>query len=186
MKRRILCLLIVPALLAGVAQAQPLDPNCYVGIHFQNNLGAMAYSCTTGVDSFFVYAESVDDWFYSWEFMIDYPPCFIWLGDSPVSGVTVSSGNSTTGIQLGWGIYQNGFYPGYNLLLKVTFMCTCAATDILMAVVPHPVSGKLQYADNTPLRKTWECVGLTSVINPSTIATKPSTWGKIKKLYTQD
>ncbi len=184
MKRLILTLTLVLAVGAGAANAQPLDPDCFVGVHFENNLGAMAYACTTGIDSLFIFAESVDDFFYSWEFMVDYPLCFTVLGETYATGVSLTNGDTQNGVQLGFSVPQNGFFPGNNILVKVIFLCSCSSTDLLLRVMPHPVSGLLQYADDSPDRTAYECIGLTSVINPSTIAIEETSWGKIKKLFT--
>jgi hypothetical protein len=183
MKRLLTVVACTLVLAYSVAGAQPADPDCFVGIHFENGLGAMAYNCTGGVDSFFVFAESVDDFFYAFEFRINYPPCVTFLGETYPNGVSVFNGNTAMGVQVGFKNPQNGFFPGYNQLVKVSFVCNCPGSDILFQVVPHPVSGKIQYADETADRNLYECVGLTSVINPVAIATQETTWGQIKGLY---
>lgn len=139
----------------------------------------------------YVYGHSLPCYVQAIEFAVELPPGIELDGWTlPPEGI-LQIGNPLTGIAIAYWPPLNGFYPGYNLLLKIYLFADQAGACLWkggslvnapLRILPNPESGHCQvacYPDATLM----EVTGLTSIICPDQIATEESSWGAIKSLF---
>jgi hypothetical protein len=183
-KSLVVVVAIAIGLFASVASAQ--IP--HVVVYFDNTMTQMDACCPdapagTVAQDLYVVANNFNMWVSAIEYMIEYPPALMFLGDF-IGDNQLSIGNSATGIGISWPIPANGFSP--LLCEKASVLWLCAAgdpiADQLMIVQPYPSSGKVR-AIRWPDEGEVLGVGLTSVVCPTVIPVQETTWGGIKALY---
>ena len=183
MKRR-LTIFTIAACVAGMLTASAAlaqTPN--IQVYFDNVYTQTARDCpgAAAFDTLYVVGNNFNMWIMAAEFMIDYSPSLVWLGDTP-NDTPLALGSSPTGIAITWNLPRNGWGPVLMMQAQVLWQCTdCLVTDIPVSVLPYPSSGKVR-AVRWPDVVAVDAVGMTSLIC-STVPVERTTWGQIKSLF---
>lgn len=183
-------LVVVVAIAIGLFASVSSAQTPHVVVYFDNTMTQMDACCPlepagTVLQTLYVVANNFNMWVSGIEYMIDYPPALMFLGDF-IGDHQLSIGQSTTGIGVTWPLPANGFDPLLCQKANVLWMCTAgdAVYDQLLMVLPYPSSGKVR-AIRWPDEAEFLGVGLTSVICPTEIPVQETTWGGIKALYNE-
>lgn len=145
----------------------------------------------------YVYGHALNCYVNAVEFAVQLPPTGViisapapdpswWI---PYEG-SVTLGDPVAGLSVTYWPPLNGFDPGYNLLVGISFLSlpdlVCAGQNLPVRIIAHPVSGALQTSCWDPSSGANELVGvvgLTSYICLEGVATEETSWGAIKSLF---
>jgi hypothetical protein len=157
-----------------------------VKVYTDNQLIDPEYHCgaPNSIAELFVVARNVDFQMSAIDFSVQFPPSMIWLGDFVPEGAVVI-GNSRDGIAIAWGTCCM-LDPGASLLVLRPFVlwiggCTCMQAINVGGYTP---SGKtaptmVRYPEFIEV----SALGEPSHLAACEIATRQSTWGRVKALY---
>jgi len=141
----------------------------------------------------YVVAQNFNSWLSAVEYEINFPPGVMFVGESfpanPTGGVTLSIGNSDTGLAISWSMPRSAFDPSGTLISTIfavwTSACDCSngPYPIVVGPFPYPVPKDDPEGVRWPDLERIPAVGMTSLLCPGPVSTQESTWGGIKALY---
>lgn len=188
-------LVVVVAIAVGLFASVSSAQTPHVVVYFDNTMTQQQACCPdapvgTVAQTLYVVANNFNMWVSAVEYMIEYPPSLMFLGDDVddgPGGTQLRIGQSPTGIGITWPLPANGFNPLLCQKANVLWMCSAGDLSVvnqLLVVKPYPSSGKVR-AIRWPDEGEVLGVGLISVICPDEIVipVEETTWGGIKALY---
>lgn len=185
--RKVLAVVIVAAILGMGASAFAQIPN--VQPYFDKNLTETQGYCQGFAvkDTLSIVCNNFNMFMSSVEFGIT-PPATdaIWSADIYLPG-SLHLGQTNTGTTISFNIPRNAFLPCIVMYYEITWLCTdclLATPNVPIVVIPHPGTGKLRAVEWQTFRQV-NGVGMTALICPLGVGTEPSTWGKVKSLYSE-
>jgi hypothetical protein len=192
-KRSLLILAVLMILVPETLGAATL------GLYFDMKMNAMARD--VDVESFFdvyIYLCAADHYVNALEYRILAPsdPALEFIELDKVTlpeNIVLEMGDPMAGHSIAFWPPLNGYYPGYNFILKMRFIshAECPMVppgpgpviwDYPLVVGPHPDSGQLIGA-TWPEAEIFPIIGLTSTLCPRAIASEKTSWGAIKSLF---